>query len=244
MAMSDELEVGLLNLLAGNAVPALSILAEVSNGISPSGTTGDLFLSLHKSSVGEGGNQTTNEVDLGGSEFDNYAREPLPRTLGGGDDWTVAANVLSNTSDVVYALDGGMGSTVVVTHWAIGTHATGAGHVLWHGAFVQAPKLFTAIAADDLLHSAAHGFTLQTETLLVFSAPGGTLPSPLVEGTVYYPVTPVASLNGLQLSATQGGAAIDLTTSGSGWIAKLTALTIQSGVQPKITAGTLQVQLF
>jgi len=90
--------------------------------------------------------------------------------------------------------------------------------------------------ASNTLTLSGHGLTLNTEVTLRADA-GGSLPSPLASGTVYYaiPVTDAV----FQLSATEGGAAIDLTTAGSNvmlsrdlpvddWIAAATALVDES----------------
>ena len=49
----------------------------------------------------------------------------------------------------------------------------------------------------------------------LFSNSGGALPTPLVAGTTYY-VQEVASTGVYKLSATAGGALIDLTSAGTG----------------------------
>lgn len=57
-----------------------------------------------------------------------------------------------------------------------------------------------------------HGF--ETDTPVLFRAEGsGSLPSPLVAGTTYYAIRVTDS--SFKVSATEGGAAIDLTTAGA-----------------------------
>lgn len=72
--------------------------------------------------------------------------------------------------------------------------------------------VFTADAGTDLLTAAGHPFEeldeLEVET-------DGTLPAPLVASTAYYGKT-VTEAESLKLSATPGGAAINITTTGTG----------------------------
>lgn len=69
---------------------------------------------------------------------------------------------------------------------------------------------FTADSSTDTLTSTGHGLT----TSYVVLAKGSDLPAPLVMGTRYYVINPTTDT--LQLSLTDGGAAIDLTDNGSG----------------------------
>ncbi len=87
-----------------------------------------LYLSLHTSNPGEGGDQTTNEVTVG--EYTSYARISISRD---GAGWTVAGNQASNTALVQFPqCTGGSGATI--KYVAIGTLSTGAGQILYSGA--------------------------------------------------------------------------------------------------------------
>lgn len=240
MAMSNALELALLRLLAGNTTD--TILDDIGSGIQESVTAGSLYLSLHTADVGEAGSQTTSETT-----YDDYERKEIPRTLAGGDDWTVAANVLSNTDDLLFPeANAGMVGSQVIKFWAIGTDATGAGNVLFKGAFVQAPTVFTAkdvgVAGSDLFTSYSHGLTDGDEVLL-FTTPGASsLPGGFAEGTTY--VVIFVDFDTFRLGTTGAPSTpINITADGAGWVARLNSLTVNAGVQPKITAGTLQVQL-
>jgi len=86
----------------------------------------NLYLSLHTADPGEAGDQTTSEISYTG-----YARVAVARTTGG---FTVSANVVSLVADVVFgAMTAGAGGTI--THFAIGTAASGTGKVLWKGTY-------------------------------------------------------------------------------------------------------------
>ncbi len=71
---------------------------------------------------------------------------------------------------------------------------------------------FTA-ALDDTITATGHDYILNTPVQVDVSG-GGTLPAPLVAGTTYY--VRDAATNTFKLSATIGGAAINITTVGTG----------------------------
>lgn len=56
----------------------------------------------------------------------------------------------------------------------------------------------------------------QLTTPVTFSNSGGSLPTPLVAGTIYYVVAVSSGSNQIQVSSTKGGSPISLTTTGSG----------------------------
>jgi len=69
------------------------------------------------------------------------------------------------------------------------------------------------ITTDVITMTAAHGWAVNTQVMIQSS---GTLPTPLVADTIYYVTAPGGS--DLKLALTSGGAAIDLTSAGSGTI--------------------------
>lgn len=101
------------------------------------------------------------------------------------------------------------------------TFTVGPGHVvrwigLWIGATFRgyspnggSPQEFDVDAATDVVTCRTHGFS-DTNTIVFY---GGTVPSPLVEGTVYY--VRDATADTFKVAATSGGAAIDLTGTGA-----------------------------
>lgn len=84
----------------------------------------NLFVSLHTADVGEAGNQSTNET-----AYTSYARVAVARTTAG---WTVTNNQVVNAAAVAFPTATGGSSTV--THFAVGTAASGTGRVLYKGA--------------------------------------------------------------------------------------------------------------
>lgn len=121
-AATDTLENGLLALLFNNT--AFTGLGDAA-GLLGSAAAGSLYVSLHTADPGEAGNQATSEVAYGG-----YARVAVARNAGG---WTVTGGIASNTAAVQFpACTSG---SATITHIGVGTAASGAGKLLWHGGF-------------------------------------------------------------------------------------------------------------
>ena len=108
----------------------------------------NLQVSLHTADPGEAGDQTTSEISYTG-----YARVAVARTTGG---WTVTANSVSPFANIDFGqMTAGAGGTV--THWAVGTAATGAGKILYKGTVTPnivvsngvTPRLTTASAVTE-----------------------------------------------------------------------------------------------
>lgn len=113
MSASNIFENDLLKLIFNN---------EAIDGISTN-PTANLHISLHTADPGETGTQISSE-----SAYGSYARVPVARTSLG---FTVTANESVNTEELVFpACTGG---TSNITHFGIGTAATGAGKLLLYG---------------------------------------------------------------------------------------------------------------
>jgi hypothetical protein len=69
----------------------------------------------------------------------------------------------------------------------------------------------TVVASTDIFTAPAHGLANGDRVFVM--DPGGTLPAGLAEGTVYFVVS--STTNTFQLSATSGGAAVDVTADGT-----------------------------
>lgn len=101
------------------------------------------------------------------------------------------------------------------------TFTVGAGQTvrwigLWSGTTFRGyspnsgnPQEFSVSASTDVVTCLAHGFS-DTNAIVFY---GGTVPSPLVEGTVYY--VRDATTDTFKVAATAGGSAIDLTGTGA-----------------------------
>lgn len=121
MSLSNAFETDLLNLIFNN-VAAASI--GDAGGLQPSAADGSLYISLHTADPGETGDQTTNE-----SAYTSYARVAVARTVGG---WTVAGNQAETAGATTFPE--ATGGSETITHFGIGTAASGAGKLLASGA--------------------------------------------------------------------------------------------------------------
>jgi hypothetical protein len=122
MAKGDVLETGILEHILNNA--DIANIGDAA-GLLGSAADGSLYLSLHTSSAGDAGDQTTNEI-----AYTSYARVAVART---GAVWTVTgpSAVLASPPAEFPAGSGGSGTA---THFGLGTASSGAGVLLYHGA--------------------------------------------------------------------------------------------------------------
>lgn len=117
MSKGDTFENDLLKLIF-NGTP-ISALADNA----ASGPLTNLHVSLHTADPGEGGDQTTSEASYTG-----YARVAVARSTSG---WVVTNNSVSPAA--IISFPPCTGGTSTVTHFAVGTAASGAGKVLYKG---------------------------------------------------------------------------------------------------------------
>lgn len=112
-------------------------IANIADNAATSPLT-NLYVSLHTADVGETGDQTTSEAT-----YTSYARVAVARTSGG---WTVSANAVSNAAAITFpACTGG---TNTITHFAVGTAASGTGKVLYKGALSSSLAVSTGITPE------------------------------------------------------------------------------------------------
>ena len=95
-------------------------------GLQNSATAGSFYISLHTGSPGEAGDQTTNEAT-----YTSYARVAVARSTA---QWTVVtADPAVVDNDNVITFPEATGGSETITHFGIGTDASGAGNLLFHG---------------------------------------------------------------------------------------------------------------
>lgn len=92
--------------------------------------------------------------------------------------------------------------------------------------------------SNDVLECVAHGFA-NGQTVVVWAVPGDPLPTGLSEGTVYYVTN--ATTDDLTLSATSGGATINITGIGAGFLQRIVLETF--GAQGTHTVSSLSMTL-
>src|SRR5574343_1901661 len=119
MSMSNVSETALLNLLFKNQ--AWANVGDAS-GLQPSAAAGNFHIALHSADPGEAGDQTTNEISYTG-----YARVAVARGAG----FNVAGDTVSNAAMVQFGEC--TAGTATVTHFSVGTGASGAGSIISRG---------------------------------------------------------------------------------------------------------------
>lgn len=168
-----------------------------------SATAGAKYGSLHSAYSATGTNELT-----GGSPA--YARMPLTWAAAASGEKLVTGAVVFNVA---------AGSTVrFIGMWDALTGGTFLGMTPNDGAIPQA--FVVPDATNDTLECVAHGFA-NGDAVVVWGVPGDPLPTGLTEGGVYYVISAGFTVDTVQLSATAGGSAIDLTTIGAGTLQKL-----------------------
>jgi len=117
MSKSDVFETDFLSLIF-NAIP----MANIADNAATAPLT-NLYLSLHTADPGEAGTQATSETTYTG-----YARLAIARTGGG---WVVSGNTVALAANADFGeWTAGVGT---LTHFGIGTAASGAGKLLFSG---------------------------------------------------------------------------------------------------------------
>lgn len=126
-----------------------NVLALIFNGTAITGLARDaaapltnLYVSLHIGDPGEAGTQATNEAT-----YTSYARVAVARPAG----WTVTGNSVSPAATITFPAGTGGGGTV--THWGVGTAASGAGVLLYSGTIT--PNIVTGNAITPKLSTAS-----------------------------------------------------------------------------------------
>ena len=131
MSMSNVSETALLNLLFKNI--AWANVGDAS-GLQPSATAGSFYIRLHSADPGEAGDQTTSEI-----AYTGYAAVAVTRGAG----FTVAGDTISNAATVQFGEC--TAGTATVTHFTVGTAASGAGSVIYRGALSATRSISSGI---------------------------------------------------------------------------------------------------
>lgn len=140
MSKSNNWEDGLLNLLANNT--PYTLVGDAA-GLLGSTADGSLYVSLHSADPTEGGDQTSSEA-----AYTSYARVAVARD---GTGWTVSAGALTPQAAITFPAGTGGGETV--THFGLGTDASGAGKLLYSGTVT--PNIVTGNGVTPQLTTAS-----------------------------------------------------------------------------------------
>jgi hypothetical protein len=96
-----------------------------AGGLQNSATAGSFYVSLHTADPGETGTQTTSET-----AYTGYARVAVARS---GAGWTVSGSNVSNAAAILFGTCTAAPGAVL-THFGIGSDASGAGNLFLKGA--------------------------------------------------------------------------------------------------------------
>ena len=98
-----------------------------------------------------------------------------------------------------------------------------------------------AIALDtDVVNAAAHGFAASQK--ITFTRVQGTVPAGIVEGTVYFVLAAGLGTDVFTFSATDGGAAVNVTTTGAAIVYDIVEETFGSQGTLSLAAGAFDVE--
>jgi hypothetical protein len=185
----------------------------------------NIHVALHSADPGEAGDQSTNEISYTG-----YARVAVARTTGG---WTVTNNQVSPAANIDFGECTAGSATAMF--FSTGVAASGATKILHKGPLGSVLGPFTATTADVITLPGLSGVAVD-DRIAFFAVPGSSLPTGITEGTVYWVKT--VSSNDITISATQGGATLDITAAGDGLAFKVTPNVISVGVTPRLPTTT------
>lgn len=185
----------------------------------------NLYVSLHTTWPGESGNQTAGEV-----AYTNYARVAKTRDSGG---WTVSGNSVTPASQIAFPVCGASGATANFV--GIGRSASGSGTLDYCFPIGAAPTVFVGLASDTIT-SIAHGLAVD-DPVVFLPAFGNALPTGITEGTIYY-VKTAPDADTFTVSATVGGATLNITAAGAGIVQLITPYVITTGATPTLTTAT------
>lgn len=205
---------------------AITDLAE-NDATSPAA---NIPLALHTADPGIGGSQATSEATYG-----SYARVNVARTAGG---WTVTGNDAVNAAEILFA--SATSGAEVITHVSLGD---GAGNIIARSALGAILGAFVGEADTDVLTIKGHGLVV-SDRVSFYAQEGQSLPTGITEGQVYY-VKTAPDGDTITISATDGGATIDLTADGGGRAYSGAPLSVTGtpSIQPRIAAGALSFSL-
>lgn len=210
-------------------------IANIADNAASSPAT-NLYVSLHTADPGEAGNQATSEVSYTG-----YARAPVARTVGG---WTVSGTAPTqavNAAQIQFAKATGVADDTTALFWGVGRSLSGAGTLDYSGPLGASLGLGTGKASTDTITIPGLSGLAVGDKLVAVAFPNGTIPAGIAEGTVYFCKT--VSTNDITISATSGGATLDLTADGACWFVKMSGLVrVTQNVQPTIAAAALVIQ--
>lgn len=205
-----------------------------SGGLRGSATAGSLWLSACTTWPGETADQTSGEAGYTG-----YVRAAITR---GSSAWNSASSgSISPVNPIPFGKRTDAGAQVDICYVVLGTASSGVGTALLWGAIgdpVFAARPFSAAStASDTIRIPGHGL-VATDRIAFFNyEPAPDLPGGLTEGTVYFVRSTGLTTDEFTIATTSGGAAVDITTLGTGYAIKIKPIPVTQNINPEILAS-------
>jgi hypothetical protein len=203
-----------------------AVLDEIFNAASGTFPAADPFIALHSADPGDTG--ASNELTGGG-----YARQSTAFGF-------AAAGTLSNTGAITWSVPAGN-----VVAWSVWDAVT-TGNCFQTGWFNTAtPAVGLAVVrsgdlAGNDLQSSVHG--LATDDRVVFEVIEQlTIPAGITAGTIYFVLAGGLTTDAFNISATSGGAEIDITAAGSALWRRVLVTNFGGAGSFQVAAGDLDI---
>jgi hypothetical protein len=199
-----------------------TVLDDIFNAGTGFAVAGDPFISLHSADPADTG---ANELTGGG-----YARQQV--AFG-----AAASGTLSNTGAITWSVPAG--DVVAFGVWSALTVGD-CYQVGWFSTVAGLGLVRTADATANDVQSVAHG--LVANDRVVFEVIEQlTVPTGLTAGTLYHVIATGLTTDAFRVSTTQGGAAVDITGTGSAIWRKVTVTNFSSAGSFQVAAGDLDI---
>lgn len=160
--------------------------------------------------------------------------------------WGAAANTSptggrqkANSAAVTFPQNTGSNEDQIA--WGVYSASTG-GTLQAIGLLDTDPPIVGTGAADNLLTAYGHGLQAD-QRVFVLAAPGAVIPTGLSENTAYYVLASGLTADAFKLSATSGGAEIDITAGGAALFMPYKPVTVATNATPEFAIGALIVQI-
>lgn len=206
-------------------------------GLQPSATAGSLYFRGHTAWPGESpANQTVNEA-----AYTGYTGAAVARGAG----FSAPSNGVVNLAAAVsLGQRTDNGATVVIPFWTLGFAAyPSTGEVHAWGVFGDATFGARAFCADDTTNETflvpAHGLVTDDRVAFFDIESGGGLPGGVTEGTVYFVRSAGLTTDRFTVATASGGAAVNVTSLGSGIVTKIVPLQVNQNTDPQLSTATL-----
>lgn len=169
--------------------------------------------------------------------YTGYGTRPSITFSAPADTSPVGGRQIANSGAVTFPQN--TGSTQDMMAWGVWTASTG-GTLRAIGFLDADPPILGTGAASDTITAPAHGLA-NDQRVRVLACPGAVIPTGLSEDTTYFVIS--VATDTFQLSATQGGAAVNITASGAAFFMPFTPVTVATNATPEFAANALVIQI-